>query len=354
LANQGQPAVSDLSQNPVEKFPSPRKYDRRHEDRQSTRAAILLYQILAIAPDANVLERKVEIDVPTKTNSFETYIDFELGIGESPVWDRVRSILWFVDILRPAIYSLDPISRTIAHYKMPCEVGSIGMAHGGGLVVALRSGVHLFDPATQRLDFLVHPEPEMTMNRLNDGKVGPDGCFWVGSMHDAVPRAPSGALHRITPDGRSRKVLDGIYVSNGLAWSPDGRTMYHADSRGPFIQAFDFDATTGTISNGRVIALLNETKGLPDGAAVDQQGTYWSAGVSAGRLNRIAPDGFMLEPVAVPLDAPTMPCFGGSDLRTLFVTSLSTVASDKTSSGSLISFRVAVPGTPVGQFGSAG
>ena len=301
-----------------------------------------------------VLACKVEIDVPITTSSFETCIDFGLEIGESPVWDPVRSILWFVDILRPAIYSLDPISRTIAHYRMPCEVGSIGMANGGLLVVALRSGIHLFDPATQRLEFLVHPEPEMTMNRLNDGKVGPDGCFWVGSMHDAVPRAPSGALHRITPDGRSRKVLDGLYVSNGLAWSPDGRTMYHADSRGPFIQAFDFDAATGNISNGRIIALLDEMEGLPDGAAVDQQGTYWSAGVSAGRLNRIAPDGFMLEPVEVPLDAPTMPCFGGSDLRTLFVTSLSTIASDRASGGSLISFRVAVPGTPVGRFGSPG
>ncbi|WP_140758595.1 SMP-30/gluconolactonase/LRE family protein [Mesorhizobium sp. B2-1-8] len=294
------------------------------------------------------------MEVPITTNPFETCIDFGLEIGESPVWDPVRSILWFVDILRPAIYSLDPISGVIADYRMPCEVGSIGMANAGLIVVALRSGIHLFDPATQRLDFLVHPEPEMTMNRLNDGKVGPDGCFWVGSMHDAVPRALSGALHRITPDGRSRKVLDGLYVSNGLAWSPDGRTMYHADSRGPFIQAFDFDATTGAISNGRMIALLDEMRGLPDGAAVDQEGTYWSAGVSAGRLNRITPDGFMLDPVEVPLDAPTMPCFGGSDLRTLFVTSLSTITSDKTSSGSLISFRVTVPGTPVGQFGSPG
>jgi sugar lactone lactonase YvrE len=291
--------------------------------------------------------------VPTMTNPFETYIDFELEIGESPVWDSVRAILWFVDILRPAIYSLDPITGDIMRYAMPCEVGSIGMANGGALIVALRSGIHFFDPATRRLDFLVHPEPEMTMNRLNDGKVGPDGCFWVGSMHDALPRAPSGALYRITPDGRSRKVLDGLYVSNGLAWSPDGRTMYHADSRGPFIRAFDFDAATGSTSNGRTITVLDEAKGLPDGAAVDQDGIYWSAGVSAGLLNKIAPDGTMLEPVELPLKAPTMPCFGGRDLRTLFVTSLSTTSPDGDDGGSLISFRTGVPGTPVGRFGQS-
>jgi sugar lactone lactonase YvrE len=282
--------------------------------------------------------------------AFETLIDFELGIGESPVWDDARDALWFVDILAPAIFRIDWPSRAITKFAMPSSVGSIGLAEAGRLVVALRSGVHLFDPETGRLEFLVHPEPERTVNRLNDGKVGPDGCFWVGSMHDAIPRAPTAALYRVTPEGASTRVLDGLFVSNGLAWSGDGRTMYHADSRGPFVRAYDFDASTGGVSNGRSLATFREEDGLPDGAAVDEEGCYWSAGVTAGCLNRLSPAG-VIEVIPVPAPAPTMPCFGGPDRRTLFVTSLARDLPSGCVGGTLLACEVGVRGVPVGRFG---
>lgn len=281
---------------------------------------------------------------------FERLIDVELDLGESPVWDELRNALWFVDILAPAIFRIDWPSRAITRYAMPSAVGSIGLAQAGRLVVALRTGVHLFDPGTGRLDFLVHPEPERPFNRLNDGKIGPDGCFWVGSMHDAIPRAPTAALYRVAPDGACTRVLDGLFVSNGLAWSKDGRTMYHSDSRGPFVRAYDFDPSTGGLANGRTVATFREDEGLPDGAAVDEDGCYWSAGVTAGRINRIFPSGHV-EVIPVPAPAPTMPCFGGPDRRTLFVTSLARDRPDGRIGGTLLCCETRARGVSVGRFG---
>lgn len=280
---------------------------------------------------------------------FSRHIAFDLAIGESPVWDDERKRLWFVDILAPAIYSLDPETSQLETYAMPMAVASVGLADRGRLIVALRNGVHLFDPVAQSLQFVVHPEPDKDFNRLNDGKVGPDGCFWVGSMHDSVPRKPTGSLYRITPDGRSQRVVEGLGVSNGLAWSPDGKIMYHADTR-VGVSAYDFDLSSGQVQNGRMIRKAEEKIGLPDGGAVDVEGFYWSAGVTAGRMNKISPQGEIVDWFMLPIPAPTMPCFGGPDLKTMFITSLATERTGTLIGGTLISCRLDVAGVPVGKF----
>lgn len=281
----------------------------------------------------------------------ERRIDLDLAIGESPVWDAGRRLLWFVDILAPRIFAFDPETNRLATYPMPSAVGSIGLAAGGRLVAALRTGVHLFDPLSRTLEFLVHPEPDMEINRLNDGKVGPDGCFWVGSMHDSVPRAPTGSLYRVTPAGECTRMAGGLKVSNGLAWSPDGRTMYHADSRGAYVQAYDFDPDSGSLSGGRRFATFTEDEGLPDGAATDADGHYWVAGVTAGRITKFAPDGRIANIFSLPTPAPTMPCFGGGDLKTLFITSLRTDRPGRYQMGTLLSVKTDVAGIPTGVFG---
>ena len=284
---------------------------------------------------------------------FETLIDRPLEIGESPVWDDRRGVLWFVDILSPAVLCLEPKSRKLSAHAMPAAVGSVGVALDARLVVALRTGVHLFDPGSGQLEFLVHPEPDRTMNRLNDGKVGPDGCFWIGSMHDSVPRAPSGALYCVSPTGECRRVLEELKVSNGLAWSPEGKTMYHADTRRGQVMVFDFDAKTSQIVNGRALIALTEEQGLPDGAAVDDEGFYWSAGVTAGRLNKVSPQGRLVASLELPVAAPTMPCFGGADGHTLFVTSLASDRTGRKEAGTLIGFRSEASGAPAARFGVA-
>jgi sugar lactone lactonase YvrE len=281
---------------------------------------------------------------------FERVIDVDLALGEGPVWDEERQALWFVDILAPALYRLDWPSRALTRHAMPSPIGSLGLADGARLIVALRTGVYLFDPRDESLRFLVHPEPDRPMNRMNDGKVGPDGSFFVGSMHDAVPRQPTGALYRVTPEGAAIRVVGDVNISNGLAWTADGRTMTHADSTPGTITAYDFDPTTGAMTNPRRLATLADEEGRPDGAAFDTAGHLWSAGVSAGCLNRIVPDG-TIERFAVPAPAPTMPCFGGPDRRTLFLTSLARGDGAARVGGTLLACTAAVEGVPVGRFG---
>lgn len=286
-----------------------------------------------------------------ETLQIERLIDFPLGVGEGPLWDATSQSLYFIDILAPALFRLNPATKALQRWDMPSKIGSFGLCPDGRAVVALVDGVYYFDFATKKLDFLVNPEPGIEGNRLNDGKIGPDGYFWIGSMDDRPEKEPRAGLFRVGPDKSCTRLLDGLIVSNGLAWSPDGRTMFHSDSRHRFIQKFDFDAKTGAATNKRVIRTMSDEDGRPDGAACDAEGFYWSAGVSAGVLNRIAPDGTIVSRIPVPVAAPTMPCFGGPDLKTLYVTSLTSDRLGPKEGGTLISFRVDVPGAPIARFG---
>jgi sugar lactone lactonase YvrE len=277
----------------------------------------------------------MRIDTPAVTR----LTDIPLGCGEGPTWSAQENALWFVDIQAPALFRLDAATGTIARFAMPSSIGSFGLATGGRLVVALRDGVYWFDPRTNALTLLCRPEPDRPQNRMNDGKVGPDGRFWVGSMDDRPEKEPIASLYRIDTTGRCDRMVGDLIVSNGLAWSPDGRTMFHSDVR------------DGGIANKRRLRMMEDAEGRPDGAACDAEGFYWSAGVSAGVLNRIAPDGRIDRKVVLPVAAPTMPCFGGPDLRTLYVTSLTSDRLGPKEAGTLIRFEVDVPGAPVARFG---
>ena len=274
-------------------------------------------------------------------------------LGESPIWDAAQNRLLWCDLNGQEILSVDAEGGDLKRWSFPQKVGSFGLCESGRWIIALAKGMHLFDPKTGALSLLVAPGPEPETNRLNDGKVGPDGAFWVGSMDDRPQKEPRGALYRVTADGRAEKKRDGLLVSNGLAWSGDGRTLFHSDSRGPWLAAHDFDPATGTIGNERRIATLTEAEGRPDGGACDQEGCYWSAGVSAQCLNRFDAQGRLAAVIPMPIPACTMPCFGGDDLRTLYVTSLSdglTPERAHPDAGRLVTLRVSVPGVPVGKF----
>lgn len=269
------------------------------------------------------------------------------GVGESPVWDADRQRLLWCDIPAGVIHALDMANGARESWSFSEPVPSFGLARHGRLVVALRSEVVLFDPQSGARDVVAsvtHAKPAM---RLNDGKVGPDGAFWVGSM-DADGDAAK--LYRVGPDGSVRVVAEGIAISNGLAWNAAGTRLYHSDSRGGmWLDCWDFDARTGTVSNRRRLRDQDHANGRPDGGACDLDGTYWSAGPSAGRVNRLSADGALLGWVDVPLQHPTMPCFGGPDMRTVFVTSLDS-KSDEADRDGIVSFRTETPGVPVGIF----
>lgn len=274
--------------------------------------------------------------------------DLSTQLGESPVWDDRRNLVFLCDIAACQIHAVDLSQGLRQSWTFGSKVGSLGLCESGRLVVALTHTVILFDPDSNAQNELAAVVPLPDGCRLNDGKVGPDGCFWVGSMDDRADKEPVAALYRVTAEGTSIKVADGLTVSNGLAWSADGRTMFHSDSRQRFIAAYDFDPHTSTMSNRRVLRTMTDAEGRPDGAACDAEGYYWSAGVSAGRLNRIAPDGTIERQVALPAPAPTMPCFGGTDLRTMYVTSLQREGQDP---GSLFELDVGIAGAPIARFG---
>ena len=272
-------------------------------------------------------------------------------VGESPVWDRQSQNLLWADIPAGRIYELNAMSGMLAEWQLPKPVGSFGLADDDRLIVALSSGVHMFDRRTGKLEFLVDPEPEQApnrpKNRLNDGKVGPDGAFWVGSMH---AEGLTACLYRILGDGSFEHKIGGLGTSNGLAFSADGRTMFHSDSKQCWVDRHDLDPVTGTLSNRTRIAHPDEVMGRPDGAATDLEGRYWSAGVSAGVLNCFDSDGTLVQSIRVPPKRPTMPCFGGNDMRTLFFTSIRRPDDANDDCGDIFMTRVDVPGVPVGRF----
>lgn len=252
-------------------------------------------------------------------SEFELAWDSRCSVAESPVWDAAARRVLFCDINGKRINALSIDSGERETWDFPEVVGSFGLCRSGRLVVAQRHHVVVFDPKTGVLTGLTAKVDEPPTNRLNDGKVGPDGAFWVGSMDENSPRQKVAALYRVTADGEITKQQDGIAVSNGLAWSPDDRTMYHSDSTAGVIEAWDFDPVTGSRTGHRVLATLTTEDGRPDGAATDAAGNYWSAGPSAGCLNCFSPSGELLRKWAFPVPGPTMPCFAG---EWLYVTSL--------------------------------
>lgn len=278
--------------------------------------------------------------------AFRLLAPLRCQVGESPVWDDRRRVLFLCDVLARTIHRVALNGTVEGSWPFDRPVGSLGLTESGRLVVALGRDVALFDPEAGQLAPLARtPEPDT--NRLNDGKVGPDGCFYVGSMDDRPEKEPIGSLYRVGADGSVARVAQGFKVSNGLAWSPDGRRLYHSDSRGPVIDAYAFDPATGTLSDRRRFATLDDASGRPDGGACDQDGGYWSAGVSAGVLNRFDPGGARVACHPVPVRAPTMPCFCGPDLRCLVVTSLRHGLDNAGEDGSVFIADSPVAGTAV-------
>lgn len=244
-------------------------------------------------------------------------------LGETPIWDKSNHILYWADSLDMKIYAYHEKTEILPHFQLNETIGSMALAHNNHLIVALRSGIYLFNVHTEKLTHIVTPEGEpMPNNRFNDGKTAPNGDFFVGTMDETFTEN-IGKLYHISQEGIATLVKKGFMVSNGLAWSEDGTKMYHACSRMQKIWVYDFTSTPPFISNERVFAEIPEETGRPDGGATDIDGSYWSAGVSTGHLNQFDAKGHLIQQIALPMKSPTMPCFGGSDNSTLFITSLS-------------------------------
>ncbi len=282
-------------------------------------------------------------------------LDAKAAIGENPVWSIEERALYWLDTTQRAIHRFDPQSGVNQTWTMPDLACSFALREDGGLIVALGAGVYLVDMETMSLDAIAGEVTDKTQTRLNDGRCDRAGRFWVGAM-DLEKHRRIASLYRVDPDHSIHKVVDELIVSNGLAWSPDSRTMYHSDSRQNVIWAYNYDLKTGIPSNRRVFATTNPEEGLPDGAAVDAEGFYWSAGVRGGRVTRYAPDGRVDRVIKLPISLPSMCAFGGDNLDILYVTSAREFLSESELSGEplaggIFAVDVGVRGLPEPRFG---
>ena len=241
-------------------------------------------------------------------------------LGESPIWSSGEAALYWVDIPAGTIFRWLPISGERSSWSIGESVGSIAPCESGGWVVATKNGIGRFDPTNNSFFKVAAPEADRPANRFNEGKVDPRGRFVAGSMNEEVRGQPDGALYSLQADLSLKRLFGDIIVPNGLCWSPDGRTMYFADTRRHQIFAFDYDVDSGLPSRRRVLVDLSSYGGLPDGAAVDEDGCLWGALFGGGRIVRYTPDGRIDRSIALPVSQVTSLAFGGTGRRTLYVT----------------------------------
>ena len=280
-------------------------------------------------------------------------------LGECPLWSPREARLYWVDIDGRAIHRYDPESGEDEVRETRGRPTALALTEvPGHLLVAIERGLAFFDWEGAEIRDWQQLEP-MSENRLNDGRCDPAGRFWVGSMFDPAEAGRStGSLYRVSPDGTAATVRTEVGVSNGLAFSPDGRTMYFADTPRLTVWAFDYDPATGEAANERVFLDFTSLPGRPDGACVDADGCYWIACVFGSAVLRVTPDGKVDRQISLPVEKPTMPAFGGSDLSTLFITSIGgggshTVDPAQPEAGGLFAIDVGVQGLPEPIFGAS-
>lgn len=260
----------------------------------------------------------------------ECALDARATLGEGAAWDTSANALWWVDIAAPALHRFHPETARNDTWKMPSAIGCVAPRLSGGTIVGLEEGWCAFDPADGSVTVLNDMAPGRATHRFNDGAVDTAGRFWAGTMPKAGPRNAAageqgdGTLFCLEPDRSCRTVLEGLYIQNGLAFSPDGKRMYLSDSYKPIrtIWVFDYDVDTGTPTNRRVFFDTHAAAGRPDGAAMDAEGCYWMAGVDGWQILRLTPDGVVDRTISVPVEKPTCLAFGGPRLDQLYITSM--------------------------------
>ena len=285
--------------------------------------------------------------------------------GESPTWSEREQRLYWIDIEEPALHRFDPSTGEDQRWVMPCQIGAFALCRSGDILAALRLGlarISLFEGGFASLDAL--PYNPLT-HRFNEGKCDARGRFWIGAKYEPLPsptgeRSASAAgpvggaapIHFLAHGQALTPAAASAVIANGMAWSPDNRIMYFADTPTRTVTAFDFDIESGALSSPRVFAHFHLSDGKPDGAAVDNDGFYWCALYGGGRIVRIAPDGGINREIRLPVTQPTMCAFGDADYRSLYVTSASQGVSKQQEphAGGVFRCRPGVEGRPPNLF----
>jgi sugar lactone lactonase YvrE len=269
-------------------------------------------------------------------------------LGEGPVWDAGARCLWWVDILGRRLHAWDGAQR---QWELPW-MASLATPRGDGtLVLVTEAGLATFDPATGATGRPVPFEAGLPGNRSNDSKVSPGGTLVAGTMGRRFEPG-AGAFHAIRVSGEARCLIPDVTISNGLAWSPDGRFIHYTDSPTRKLMRAPWDEATASIGPPELLFEVAPPV-APDGAAMAADGTIWVALWDGHRVVGVAPDGALVGEIALPVAQVTACAFGGEDLRTLFITSAG--EGDRAPlAGSLFAVEMAVPGVPVPGFSWAG
>ncbi|MEI8310339.1 MAG: SMP-30/gluconolactonase/LRE family protein [Verrucomicrobiota bacterium] len=262
--------------------------------------------------------------------SARVFIGETFALGEGPFWFENR--LWWVDIDAGTLHSADEAGQNRTTRHLGRRIGAAAPADSRRFVVALEDGIGLLDRESGGLQMLAAPESHIPDNRFNDGKCDPVGRFVAGTLSRSGQRQAA-ALYSIDGHGTCRKIFAPVTLSNGLAWSDDGRTLYHVDSLNRQIAAFDYDLETGRIANRRIAVEVPENMGLPDGMDIDDEGNLWVAHWGGWAVRCWSPaTGRRLAEIPMPCSAPTSCCFGGASGSTLFIT---TARTEETGAGEL-------------------
>lgn len=238
-------------------------------------------------------------------------------LGECPLWDATRNLLYWVDIYNHRVHQFNPATQEDRFFDVGDVVGPIALAGSGRLILAQRDRVAFLHTQTGQVTPLISVEADKPNNRFNDGKCDPQGRFWFGSVSQEPHQAN---LYRYDPDGSVHLMESKLTISNGLGWSPDGNTFYLTDSQPHKIYAYDFDAATGAITNRRTLIDLSEEEFEPDGMTIDAEGCLWSAMWNGWCVIRFDPEGKEMQRVKLPVQRPTSCTFGGDRLTDLYIT----------------------------------
>jgi L-arabinonolactonase len=278
----------------------------------------------------------------------ELIVDCKNEHGEGVFWNPSDGLVWWTDIHGCALWSFDPVTSKNASFPMSERVCCFAPRASGGLIVAYADRVVLFDPVTTGETLVTWFEPDKVETRLNDGRTDRQGRLVVGGMNE-VSGKPDSSVICIDTDLDVRTIIDQVSCANSTCFSPDGTTMFFADTPDREIVAYDYDIDSGSVSNRRLHASFADEPGLPDGSCVDAEGGVWNAEWEGHRVVRVAPNGTIDRVIDVPVWKPTCCAFGGPDLDTLFITTSRLMSDEKAltkepSSGGLFALKPGIRG----------
>ena len=254
-------------------------------------------------------------------NRIEAKLEFYCNavVGEGPVWDEMESLLYWVDILTNKLCVYNPLNKSNLSFDVGSHLGTMALCEDGRVILAKQDGFYFFDIKSGQCELIVDPEKYLPNNRFNDGKCSPAGEFWAGTLaYDLKEGAAS--LYSLGPDRRVKVKIEGVTLSNGLAWNQSADKFYFIDSEAQKIFSYDYDSN-GDLTNMSVLREVERTEGIPDGMTIDTEGFLWVALFNGSKVIRLDPQtGKTVFTIDLPVSKVTSCAFGGANLDELYIT----------------------------------